>query len=170
MPGCLIYFCIKKLNINTSMANLDKVSISVKAEQKYFWLKLIGMALVLHIALIAISILEVTIYSYLIDPGKDQAFYSAHAEITGPWISGIFGSLFMFLLVKRYIKKFNTNILLYAIALPVIYMLIDQLILVAAGADIMGHLMIFVIANGVKVIGSLAAYIIYKPKDDISFT
>lgn len=148
------------------MTNLNKVTVSVKKEQKHFWLKLIGMALVLHIVLIVISILEVAVYSYLINPGKDEAFYSTHAQITGPWISGIFGSLFMFLLVKRYIKKFSANILLYAVALPVIYMAIDQLILILAGVNIMEHLMVSIVANGVKVIGSLAAYFIYKPKDN----
>lgn len=149
------------------MTNLDKVTISIKAEQKYFWLKLIGMALALHIILILILILEVAVYSYLINPGKDEIFYTAHAEITGPWISGIFGALFMFLLVKRYIRKFSANILLYAIALPVVYMIIDQLILVSAGVNLIGHFMVFIIANGVKVLGSLAAYFIYKPKSDV---
>lgn len=149
------------------MTNLHKVTVSVKKEQKHFWLKLVGIALLLHVILIMISILEVAVYSYLINPGKDEAFYIMHAQTTGPWISGIFGTLFMFLLVKRYIKKFSANVLLYAIALPVVYLAIDQLIFILAGVNIMEHIMVSIIANGVKVVGALAAYFIYKPKYNV---
>ena len=148
------------------MINSDKVtvSVSVKREQKHFWLKLIGMALLVHIMLIAISIFEVFIYSYLINPGQSQELYNTHAQITGPWISGIFGSVFMFLLVKRYIKKFGANLFLYSIALPVVYIVTDVMILILAGANVFDHPVQLISANGVKVIAALAAYYIYKPK------
>src|SRR4030095_2857254 len=90
-----------------------------------FWLKLIGVAFLLHIVLILLSILEVAIYSFLIVPGKDETFYKGHAEISGPWISGIFGSLFIFLLVRGFIKQNKGRFLTYTIALPFIYILID---------------------------------------------
>ena len=76
-------------------------------KQKLFWLKLIGIVLLLHVVLILLSIIEVAIFSYLITPGKDTAFYSAHAKVSAPWIAAIFGSLFIFLLVKRFIKKIS---------------------------------------------------------------
>lgn len=86
-----------------------------------FWLKLIGTAILLHIVLIALSILEVTIYSYLVAPGKDEAFYKAHTQISAPWVSGIGGSVIIFLLIRNFIKKNNDRHLTYIIAFPLTY-------------------------------------------------
>ncbi|HKR03744.1 MAG TPA: hypothetical protein VJY62_03845 [Bacteroidia bacterium] len=131
-------------------------------KQNKFWLKLIGVAFLLHIALILLSILEVTIYSYLIVPGKDGAFYQAHAEISGPWISGIFGSLFIFLLVRRFIKQNNGRFLTYTIALPFIYIIMDILMLLPFQINWNEHLPVFLLANGAKVVSSFLSFYIYK--------
>lgn len=133
-------------------------------KQNKFWLRLIGVAFLLHIVLILLSILEVAIYSYLIAPGKDEAFYKGHAEISGPWISGIFGSLFIFLLVRRFIKQNNGRFLTYTLALPFIYIGMDIIMLLPFQINWNEHLPVFVIANGAKIISSLIAYYIYKPK------
>jgi hypothetical protein len=137
-------------------------------KQNKFWLKLIGAAFLLHIVLILVSILEVAIYSYLIVPGKDKAFYKSHAEISGPWISGIFGSLFIFLIVRRFIKKNNGHCLTYTLAFPFIYIIMDILMLLPFQINCKEHLPVFLIANGVKIISSLMAYYIYKPKANTS--
>ena len=129
-----------------------------------FWLKLIGVAFLLHIALILLSILEVAIYSYLIAPGKDEAFYKGHAEITGPWISGIFGSLFIFMLVRRFIRQSNGRLLTYTLALPFIYIGLDFVMLLSFQINWNEHLPVLVIANGAKIISSLIAYFVYKSK------
>jgi hypothetical protein len=131
-------------------------------KQNKFWLKLVGVAFLLHIVLIIISILEVTIYSYLIVPGKDEAFYKTHAEISGPWISGIFGSLFIFLLVRRFIKQNNGRFLTYTIALPFIYITMDILMLLPFQINWNEHLPVFLAANGAKAASSFLSYFIYK--------
>lgn len=133
-------------------------------KQNKFWLKLIGIAFLLHIVLILLSILEVVIYSYLIVPGKDEAFYKDHAEISGPWISVIFGSLFVFLIVRRFIKKNNGHCLTYTIAFPFIYIIMDILLLLPFQINWKEHLPVFVIANGAKIISSIIAYYLYKPE------
>ena len=133
-------------------------------KQNKFWLKLIGVAFLLHIVLILLSILEVAIYSWLIVPEKNEAFYKSHAEISGPWISGIFGSLFIFLIVRRFIKKNNGHCLTYTIAFPFIYIIMDLLMLLPFQINWKEHLPVFVVANGAKMISSLIAYYIYKPK------
>jgi hypothetical protein len=125
------------------------------------WLKLIGVAILLHIILIALSILEVAVYSYLVAPGKDEAFYNAHAQMSGPWISGIFGSLIIFLLARNFIKKNNDRHLTYVIALPVIYIVLDVLILLPFNIDWAEHLPVFLMANGAKVAGSFLGYFVY---------
>lgn len=131
-------------------------------KQNKFWLKLIGVAFLLHIVLIIISILEVAIYSYLIVPGKDEAFYQAHAQISGPWISGIFGSLFIFLIVRRFIKKNNGHYLRYTMALPFTYILMDIIILLLFQINWNEHLPVFLSANGAKIISSFLSYYTYK--------
>lgn len=133
-------------------------------KQRRFWLKLLGVVLLLHITLIALSILEVAIYSYLINPGHDNDFYSAHAMESGPWVSVIFGSAFCFLLVRRYMKRFSHDQLTYAIALPVVYIIIDLLLMVAAGASITSLVSVYLLSNGIKLLASLAAYFIYRER------
>ena len=133
-------------------------------KQNKFWPKLIAVAFLLHIVLILLSIIEVAIYSWLIVPGKDEAFYKGHAEISAPWISGIFGSLFIFLIVRRFIKRNSGHNLTYTIALPFIYIVMDILMLLPFQINWEEHLPVFVIANGAKIISSLIAYYIYKPK------
>ena len=131
-------------------------------KQNKFWLKLTGTAFLLHIILILISIIEVTIYSYLIVPGKDQAFYEAHAQISGPWVSGIFGSIFIFLFVRRFIRKNNERYLTYTTALPFIYILMDILMLLPFNINWNEHLPVFLAANGAKVAASFLSYYLYK--------
>lgn len=77
--------------------------------QQYFVLKLIGLAILTMITLIIISVLEVTLYAYVINPGHDESFYEAHANISAPYISGFFGFI-IFFLVTRYWKKKDMRI------------------------------------------------------------
>ena len=131
-------------------------------KQKCFWLKLIGVALLLHVILIALSIIEVAIYSFAFAPGKDEAFYKEHANITGPWVSAIFGSFIIFLLVRNFIKKNNERLLTYTIAFPAAYMILDVLMLLPFQINWNEHLPVFLMANGAKMAASLLAYLIYK--------
>jgi hypothetical protein len=126
-----------------------------------FWLKLTGLALLLHIVLIILSIIEVAIYSYTVMPGKDEAFYEEHAKISGPWISGIFGFLLTFLIVRWFIKQNNRRDLVFAITFPVVYILMDILILLPFRINWAEHLPVFLLANGAKLAGSLLSYFIY---------
>lgn len=132
-------------------------------KQNKFWLKLVGVALLVHVILIILSIIEVAFYSYLVAPGREEAFYSAHANGSGPWVSGIGGAIIMFLLVRRYVRRFADRQLTYALALPVIYIITDVLLLVAAGVDMADHIMVSALANGTKLVAALAAYYIYRP-------
>ena len=64
--------------------------------KKYVILKLIGLAILTMITLVVISFLEVAVYSYLINPRQDQSIYEAHANLSAPYISGIFGFIVFF--------------------------------------------------------------------------
>lgn len=132
--------------------------------KKINWIKLTGLAFLLHIILIVISILEVFVYSMLIEPGKEEAFYESHAGVSGPWVSGIFGSLFIFFIVKRYIKKNYGQPLTYAIAFPLVYILWDIIILLPFQINWLEHLPVLLMANGAKVAASLLSYYIFRER------
>lgn len=130
--------------------------------QNKFWLRLTGTAFLLHIILILISVLEVAIYSYVISPGKDQAYYSAHATVTGPWVSAVFGSLLMFLFTKRFLKRFSQQQAAYAIGLLAIYHAIDLILLFGSGYPFKDFVYQFVLATAPKIIAVAVAYFRYS--------
>ncbi|HEY0047504.1 MAG TPA: hypothetical protein VGB44_12415 [Flavobacterium sp.] len=66
--------------------------------KKFTVLKILGVVLLTMIALVCISFLEVAIYSYLVNTGQPESFYEEHANISAPYISGIFGFIISFLL------------------------------------------------------------------------
>jgi ABC-type uncharacterized transport system permease subunit len=133
-------------------------------KQTKFWLKLIGVAFLLHIVLIILSVMEVTVFSYLISPGESEKYYEAHAEDSGPWISAIFGSLIIFMLIKRFIRKNNDRYLTYAVFLPVVYIAIDVLLLQLFNISWEEHLAVFAVANGAKILASLFSYYIFRSR------
>lgn len=127
-----------------------------------FWLKLAGLALLLHIILIALSIFEVAIYSYLVAPGGNEAFYQVHAQVSGPWVSGICGSVLVFLFVRSFTRKHREHQFTYALALPLIYIVMDVLMLLPFHINWTEHLPIFLAANGAKTAASFLSYLIYR--------
>jgi hypothetical protein len=134
-------------------------------KQRHFWLKLVGAALLLHIVLIILSVLEVVIYSHLINPGHGKAFYETHAGRSAPWISYIFGPLFIFFLVKRFIRRFKHQHLLYSLALPIVYAVIDYILFSIMTTDGRTLDKQFVIGKTVKASAGLIAYFIYTKKN-----
>jgi hypothetical protein len=131
-------------------------------KQNKFWLKLTGAALLLHVTLIFLSILEVVIYSYLVDPGHEEEYYSRHATRSGPWISMVFGSVFIFLIVRRYMKRYSHRQLTYALGLPAVYTVIDFLIILAVGADLKDGVTLLITAMLVKFSAAYLAYFVYS--------
>ncbi len=130
--------------------------------KKYRILKLIGLAILTMIILVVISFLEVAVYSYLINPGQDQSVYEAHANSSAPYISGIFGFIVFFLVVRYWKKKEYPNVFKLAIFFPLIYVLLDIIIITAAGVKWSDFILIFAIANVAKFLGSYLGYKLTK--------
>ena len=59
---------------------------------------LTGLALGVIVLNVVISILYMVVYSYVIDPGHDKAYYEAHVQIAAPYCSLVAG-IPLFLLV-----------------------------------------------------------------------
>lgn len=126
-----------------------------------FWLKPLLAAILLHIALITISILVELLYSSFVNPGKDAAFYKSHAETTGPWISGIFGSILVFLIVRWYLKRNTNRHLAFAIAFPTVYFITDIIILSFFPVNWSEVLPVLLLSNGAKFLAAIVSYLLY---------
>ena len=131
--------------------------------KKYIVLKLIGLAILTMIALVIISILEVTLYSYVINPGKEVSVYEAHAEFSAPFISGIFGFIVFFLITRYWKKKEYQDLFKLVILFPLTYVLLDIVVLLLAGTvQWSSFILIFILANGAKFLGSYLGYRLTK--------
>jgi hypothetical protein len=126
--------------------------------KKYVILKLIGLAILTMLALVVISFLEVAVYSYLINPGQEQSVYEAHANSSAPYISGIFGFIGFFFVARYWKKKEYSNAFKLAILFPIVYVLLDIIIITAAGVKWSEFILIFAIANTAKFLGSYLGY------------
>jgi hypothetical protein len=131
--------------------------------KKYLALKLIGLSILTMITLVIISIIEVTIYSYLINPGHDASFYDAHAEVSAPYISGIFGFIVFFLVARYWTKKGFQDLPKLVFLFPLTYVLLDIVVLLLAGMnDWSSFIVIFILANAAKFLGSYLGYRLTK--------
>ena len=110
------------------------------------------------VTLVLISFLEVAVYSYLINPGQDPLVYDAHANDSAPYISGIFGFIIFFLVARYWKRKGLDHVGKLAILYPLIYILLDILIITTAGVNWSDFIIIFLLANAAKSLGSFLGY------------
>ena len=83
---------------------------------------------------VGISILYVTIYSYLINPGHDERFYQEYAKLAAPYSSIVSGMPLMFFMCWRVGTWWEADFAIKATFLVwLVYAVIDVLVLVAAG-------------------------------------
>jgi len=131
--------------------------------KKYIVLKLIGLAILAMITLVIISILEVTVYSYVVNPGQEVSVYEAHATFSAPFVSGIFGFILFFLITRHWKKKEFHNLPRLIILFPLIYVLLDLVVLLLAGTvQWSSFILTFVLANGAKFLGSYLGFKLTK--------
>ena len=103
-------------------------------EKNRWWLA-VPFALGVMIVNVLISVLYVVVYSYLIDPGHDEAYYQAHAQVAAPYSSIIAGIPLMFLAGRWIGTKFSKgNSVRAALLVWLFYFLIDITVVVAVGA------------------------------------
>ena len=58
---------------------------------------LVGVALFIMVANVAVSILYMVVYSYVIDPGHEEQYYRDHIQVAAPYCSIVAGIPLMFL-------------------------------------------------------------------------
>ena len=118
------------------------------------WLKLLGWAILIHIILIVLSILEVVAYSTIINPGHEQSFYEQHAQTTAPYISIIFGIILFFFISRLLVKKRYYNRQVIALALPITYIIIDIIIMLLSNSDWGQQYLAFIVSFVTKILAS----------------
>jgi hypothetical protein len=133
------------------------------------WVWIIPAAIAVLVINVAIHVLYVVAYSYLINPGRDAAHYQAHAELSAPYSSIVVGMPVMFLACRWTAKRFEPRLSVTAALLVwLVYFLIDITVLAFAGE--LGRLaLLFVISFVTKLaaayLGGLAARKIrYEPR------
>lgn len=131
--------------------------------KKYIVFKLIGLAILAMVTLVIISILEVAVYSYVVNPGQAYSVYETHATFSAPYISGIFGFILFFLVARYWTKKDYQNLLKIVILFPLIYVLLDlTIILIDGTVQWSDFIVIFIMANSSKFLGSYLGYKLSK--------
>lgn len=102
--------------------------------KKNRWWLAIPFALGMMVVNVLIHVLYMVVYSYVIDPGHDQAYYEAHAQVSAQYSSIVAGIVLMFLAGRWIGAKFpKENAVKAAIAVWLVYLVIDTAIVTAAG-------------------------------------
>ena len=102
--------------------------------EKNRWWIAIPAAFLVMIANIVIAVLWVAVYSHLIDPGHDEAYYEAYAQTSVPYSAIIAGMPLMFLAGRLIGSKFpKGNSVKAALLVWLIYFLIDFSIIALTG-------------------------------------
>ncbi|HEX6280133.1 MAG TPA: hypothetical protein VFZ49_09000 [Pyrinomonadaceae bacterium] len=95
---------------------------------------LFGIAVLVMVANIAVSVLYMVVYSYLIDPGHEKEYYDAHIQVAAPYSSIVAGIPLMFLagywISGWWEGKFAVQA---ALTVWLVYVLIDFAVIMAAG-------------------------------------
>lgn len=119
-----------------------------------FWLRITGWVLLIHTLLIALSFLEVFIYSVLFNPDQEPYVYEAHAKASAPFVSINFG-LLVFLVIARCVAAKNSQkFRQIAFGLPSLYILFDLLMLLPYDVNWQQYGWVFLLSFGSKMAGS----------------
>ncbi|HMQ03810.1 MAG TPA: hypothetical protein PKD26_07830 [Pyrinomonadaceae bacterium] len=96
--------------------------------------RLVGVAVLMLVANVAVTVLYMVVYGHLIDPGHDQAYYDAHVQTAAPYCSVVAGIPLMFL-AGWWVGRWRPREFAVRSALAVwfAYAVIDIAIILAAG-------------------------------------
>jgi hypothetical protein len=95
---------------------------------------LVGVALLVLVANVALSILYMVVYSHLINPGHEEQYYRDHIKVAGPYCSIVAGIPLMFLAGWWVGGWWNGELAVKAALLVwLAYVLIDTVVLLASG-------------------------------------
>ena len=125
----------------------DAMNTEHTAMNKTRWVWIIPTTIAVMISNVAIHILYMVAYSYVINPGHDAAHYQAHAWVSAPYSSIVVGMPLMFLACRWIGRKFAARFVITAPLLVwLVYFLIDMTVLLFAG-ELSSRLALFFIVS-----------------------
>ena len=96
---------------------------------------LVGVALLVMVINVGVSILYMVVYGHLIDPGHEEQYYHDHIKVAAPYCSIVAGIPLMFLAGRWIGGKFpQGNSVKAALLVWFVYFLIDFAVIAAVGA------------------------------------
>ncbi len=99
-------------------------------------LKLFGLAVLFLVINVAFSFVVVAVYSHLINPGLDVAFYEAFAQKAAPWSSILFGMPLMFFMCWQFCRNLEPGLARKSVlGIWGIYTIIDLAVVFSVGVD-----------------------------------
>jgi hypothetical protein len=114
---------------------------------------LVGVALLVMVLNVAISVLYMVVYSYLINPGHPKGYYEEHIQVAAPYCSIVAGMPLMFLAGLWVAGWWEGQFAIKAaLVVWLTYAIIDLAVLLAAGMTVK-----IAILCGVSLLTKLAA-------------
>lgn len=99
------------------------------------FVKAFGVAVLLLVLNVAVSFGVMAVYSYLINPGHEMAYYEAAAQRIAPWSSVVAGAFLFFGAAWFFgVRRPQRSALVFALTFATFYTLIDLGIIAAVGA------------------------------------
>jgi hypothetical protein len=118
--------------------------------------KAFGVALAIMFVNVLISVIVITVYSYAIAPGHEDAFYQAAAQRIAPWSSVVFGAPLFFGVAYWQARKHpERSALAFAVTCFAVYAAVDLSVLIAAGG-LASYIGIVGLSLATKLIGAFA--------------
>ena len=148
------------------LAVLEPLEDAMNTEQtsvkKNRWVWIIPAAIAVMIINVAIHVLYMVAYSYVINPGHEVAYYQAHAQVSAPYSSIVVGMPLMFLACRWIGRKFAARFVITAALLVwLVYFLVDLTVVLFAAEPSSRLLLLFIISFVTKFaaayLGGLAA-------------
>jgi len=148
------------------LAVLEPLEDAMNTEQtsvkKNRWVWIIPAAIAVMIINVAIHVLYMVAYSYVINPGHEAAYYQAHAQVSAPYSSIVVGMPLMFLACRWIGRKFAARFVITAALLVwLVYFLVDLTVVLFAAEPSSRLLLLFIISFVTKFaaayLGGLAA-------------
>lgn len=129
-------------------------TVNQKGSDRIPWGWVVGTVVVLEVAMVISAFAWVAIYSYLIHPGEEPAYYENYAQIASPFVSVVLGIPYWFFACRWVGRKAGTRAVAMSLWAWFILLIIEvPLIFVATPPDFNWSMV--VISHSTKL---LAAY------------
>jgi hypothetical protein len=142
-------------NVNCGLlASAGRATLPAMTNTSIRWGLAVGTTLLAEVAMIALSVICVAVYSYTIRTGESQEFYNAFAQASGPWVSLITGGPVFYMIARWIRKRAQAPALATAMTMCGLYLAIEIAVILAWPGDTSGVMPFMIGGMAVKVAGA----------------